>query len=199
MPEQYREGDEIPVRVLRVMDGDSLRVRDIRSRRNLEVRLEGIDAPEIGQRHSQSSRRYLERLARGQLSLLVTGVDQYGWVLGVLRKARADGRSLNRAMVEAGWAYHYEQYAPRARVLRDAQALARRERRGVWAGGDEPMRPWDYRRYRSRLESRGEWRRFPRRSRGRRRTGGYGLVLRLALALIVFFTVLRLLGELAGP
>lgn len=195
MSEPYREGDEVPVRVLRVMDGDSLELQDARSRRKFEVRLAGIDAPEIGQRHSQRSRRHLERLARGRLVLRVTGIDdRYGRVLGVLRKERGAGPSLNQAMVEAGWAYHYEQYAPRARVLREAQENARRRGRGVWADRGEPMRPWDYRRYRSRLEGRGEWRQQPHRSRRwrrRRRRGRYGLVLPLVVVLLLLYVITR--------
>lgn len=203
----YREGHEVSVRVLRVMDGDSLELWDEHAHARVEVRLDGIDAPEIGQRHSQRARRHLERLARGRLVLRVTGIDRYGRVLGVLRNERGDRSSLNRAMVEAGWAYHYEQYAPRARVLREAQALARRERRGVWAGGDEPMRPWDYRRFK--LQQAGKWREPLRRRRRtrwgrrrwrrRRRRCGYGLVLRLVLALIVLLAVMQALQAASGP
>lgn len=202
MSEPYREGDEIPVRVLRVMDGDSLQVWDERAHQPVEVRLAGIDAPEIGQRHSQRARRHLERLARGWLVLRVTGIDhRYGRVLGVLRKERGGGPSLNQSMVEAGWAYHYERYAPRTQVLREAQENARRRGRGVWADRD-PMRPWDFRRYRRRLEAQGQWREQPRRRRRarwgrrrswRRRRGRYGLVLPLVV-LLLLYAVTRL-GE----
>ena len=128
----------------------------------------------------------------------MTGIDRYDRVLGVLRKERGAGPSLNQSMVEAGWAYHYEQYAPHDRAMREAQENARRRGRGVWADRD-PMRPWDFRRYRRRLEAQGQWREQPRRRRRarwgrrrswrRRRRGRYGLVFPLVVVLILLYAI----------
>lgn len=53
---------------------------------------------------------------------------------------------LNTAMVEAGYAYHYQHYSGNcesAENLSWAEKIAREEKLGVWNGSHQ--KPWDYR------------------------------------------------------
>ena len=55
------------------------------------------------------------------------------------------GRSVNLELVEAGFAWWSEKYAPDDEQLAEAEKEARAEKRGLWAG-PEPVPPWEWRR-----------------------------------------------------
>lgn len=125
--------------VAHCFDGDTLKLRDRRV-----VRLAGIDAPELGrgqtqpQYYAREAKAELERLATGrQVALLAAGVndhDRHGRLVAELRLA--DGRSLNELMVASGAAFFYphRDLGPEFQErLRDLQAQAIHERRGLWA------------------------------------------------------------------
>jgi endonuclease YncB( thermonuclease family) len=121
----------------RIIDGDSLYVA------GTEIRLHGMDAPELFQRCRRDGREVLcGREAQRQLIALIAGqtvscerrdVDRYGRTVAV---CRVDGVDLGRAMVSNGQAVSYGAYL-------QEEAAARRERKGLWAG--EFMRPREWR------------------------------------------------------
>lgn len=146
---RYGAGKTLPIRILRVIDGDSLEVK----RRGLfqcfdrpfQVRLFGIDAPELSQPLGHEAKAQLERLCRGRLRLIVRSTDPYQRVVGIVERRR--GRpSLNEEMVESGFAYHHVRFAPNAEDLAGAEAKARADRRGIWGLEEPPQLPWEYRR-----------------------------------------------------
>jgi len=111
------------------IDGDSLRVA------GREIRLKGIDAPEISQYcQNRVGRDYAcgvaaknwlrARLQRGAVICRIEGNDRYGRLLG--RCQRGD-EVLNEAMVREGIAVDYGDY-------RSAEGAARREQLGLWSG-----------------------------------------------------------------
>ncbi|MDJ1159797.1 thermonuclease family protein [Chelatococcus sp. SYSU_G07232] len=120
------------------IDGDSLRLG------GRELRLDGIDAPELHQLCEREGHPYecgrlarrvlAERLARGSVSCDVVGDDRYGRGLA---RCKAEGKDLNAALVREGIALAYGAYA-------NEEAEARSARRGLWAGSFE--RPADWRR-----------------------------------------------------
>ncbi|MDE7242244.1 thermonuclease family protein [Desulfovibrio sp.] len=125
--------------VAHCFDGDTFKLRDRRV-----VRLAGIDSPELGrgetipQYYAREAKAELERLTRGQqVSLYSAGVsdrDRHGRLVADVRLA--DGRSLNDLMVASGAAFFYphRDLGPEFQErLRDLQAEAIRERRGLWA------------------------------------------------------------------
>ena len=120
-------------------DGDTMKLRDRRV-----VRLAGIDSPELGrgeatpQYYAREAKAELQRLAQGRrVSLLSAGVsdhDRHGRVVADVRLE--DGTSLNDLMVESGAAFFYphQDLGPEFQErLRDLQAQAIHERRGLWA------------------------------------------------------------------
>jgi endonuclease YncB( thermonuclease family) len=118
------------------VDGDSLRIGEAR------LRLEGIDAPEIGQKCSVGGREVdCGREARNHLRSLIGGnsvscsgwqEDNYGRLL-----VRCSARSvdLNAAMVRGGWAVAFGDFENEERE-------AREERRGLWQGDFQEPREW---------------------------------------------------------
>lgn len=137
------------VRILRVVDGDSLEVKYAGlfsfMRRPFPVRLYGIDAPESAQPYGQESRKQLETLVRrGGIRMDVVATDRYGRTVGLLYRRRR-AQSVNAEMVRSGMAWWYRRYGGRDLGFPEAEAEAKRRRRGVWRHGDRIRRPWDYR------------------------------------------------------
>jgi endonuclease YncB( thermonuclease family) len=130
-----------------VVDGDSL---EIHGRR---VRLHGIDAPEAGQRctdthgaaYNCGQRAALaldDKIGRQVTTCIGESSDVYGRLVAV---CRAGGEDLGQWMVRRGWARAYLKYST---AYAGVEALARSEELGIWAGESEP--PWEWRRRASR-------------------------------------------------
>ena len=126
--------------MVRVRDGDSIVV--LRSGRGIEVRLDGIDCPELGQAFGNAAKGHTSQLAFGRtVRLAGKGRDDYGRELAEV--FLPDGRSLNRELVAAGFAWWFRRHST-DRVLEALEREARTARRGLWADPD-PVPPWDYR------------------------------------------------------
>ena len=144
-----------PARVHWVIDGDSLEVA--MGREIFEVRLFGIDAPELAQPYGPESGDALRRmLGRQTFWLEEQDVDQYGRIVALLyHRDRNCRSSVNLRMVREGYAYAFTRYGGAELGFHQAEADARQGRRGVWResrrGGE---RPWDYRRYNRQMAAR---------------------------------------------
>ena len=134
-------------RVVGVSDGDSITVLDSAKRQH-KVRLAGIDAPELKQAFGQASKRSLSALVFGKTVAVGTEKrDRYNRQIG---KVLVEGRDANLAQVEAGFAWHYKQYAAEQSAIDqilygEAEADARSSHRGLWQDRN-PQAPWEYRR-----------------------------------------------------
>jgi endonuclease YncB( thermonuclease family) len=127
-------------KVVRIRDGDSIVVLD--GGAEIEVRLHGVDAPELGQAYGKRAKRRAGELAFGkEVRLESRGMDSYGRELAEVRLP--DGRSLNRELVSEGLAWWYRKYADDA-DLATRERDARTARRGLWADAD-PVPPWEFR------------------------------------------------------
>lgn len=127
-------------RVIRVVDGDTLRVRLSNGQRRY-VRLLGIDTPEVygsvqcyGPQASAAARRLLPRGTRVVLTSdrSQARVDRYGRLLRYVARGRLD---VDRQLVLLGAARVYVYGGtPFARVssYRSAQAAAQAAHRGLW-------------------------------------------------------------------
>lgn len=120
----------------RVIDGDSLMVGGV------EVRLLGIDAPELAQSCTrggepwpcgQEARRRLRGLVvRAEVACSGARRDRHGRLLAVCRLGELE---INRWLVEQGWAVSYDHYPA-------AERAARAAKRGLWSGEFERPRDW---------------------------------------------------------
>ncbi len=142
----YAQGQAISGRVVRVIDGDTVTLRD-EHRRMHRIRLSGIDAPECGMRYGHESKLYLEGFVLTKDAVVSSrGLDRYGRTLGAVMVGTID---INLAMVEAGMAWHYKQTSTKQStigfvVLARAEQQARVRRIGLWEA-EMPVAPWDWR------------------------------------------------------
>lgn len=134
-----------------VPDGDTIVVRDGK-RRRFEVRLQGIDAPEKGQRFGSLARRNLTSLVyRKPVEVDWNKQDKYGRLVGRVYVGDID---VNLSQADAGMAWAYRQYldemsARDQRLFLEAEKGARAEGRGLWRD-TSPTPPWEWRHRRER-------------------------------------------------
>jgi endonuclease YncB( thermonuclease family) len=122
----------------RVSDGDTLRIGNDR------IRIVGLDAPELDQTCTdatgaawqcgrESSQQLRELVGGGTVSCITEGRDQYGRYLG---RCTVDGVDLGATLVAQGFAIaSFPSYGAE-------EALARREKRGIWSGSFDTPRRW---------------------------------------------------------
>ncbi len=120
-----------------VIDGDTVIIDQEK------IRLEGIDAPELGQNCTMQGREYAcGKRARNHLRTLVKGgrfhcrawqVDKFERLLGQCFNGKED---VNAKMVRSGWALAFGSYQAEERAARQSGS-------GMWAGDFE--RPVDWR------------------------------------------------------
>jgi endonuclease YncB( thermonuclease family) len=125
----------------RVVDGDTVVVRLDRSRRLADIRLVGIDTPEMSTGCAgEAAKRMAERmLPRGTRVVLVSDptqdlADRYGRLLRYVMRGSTD---INKRLVKRGYAtvYVYDNTPfQRTRAYRAAAAYARSHQAGLWAG-----------------------------------------------------------------
>lgn len=129
----FAAGVASAVQQVKVIDGDSIVVNGV------EMRLEGIDAPEYqqicydtdkkGYRCGVKAREYLLKLTAGKkVSCKKLSVDRYKRQVSV---CYAGGTELNREMVRAGWAVAYDRYSD---DYAGEEKEARKYKRGIWQG-----------------------------------------------------------------
>ena len=129
---------DLPIRALRVSDGDTLRVElnGIEER----VRLICIDAPEKDQPFGLEAKQILTDLVmRQDLVFEFVEKDPYGRLLGFIKR---QGEILNQSMVEQGYAWNYDHYCGQRYQAQEDKA--RKARQGLWVDPN-PINPYDWR------------------------------------------------------
>ncbi|NLX55747.1 MAG: thermonuclease family protein [Planctomycetaceae bacterium] len=131
--------EEFSGKVVGVTDGDTIKV--LVNRKTVTVRLEGIDAPELGQSFGRKAKEALAKFVTGKIvTVKKTGNDKYGRTLVIVI---VDGTDVNARLVEDGWAWHYKMYNSDERLAK-LEVAAREAKRGLWAD-EAPLAPWDFR------------------------------------------------------
>lgn len=118
------------------IDGDSLRMN------GQEMRLKGIDAPELAQTCERQGRQVAcgreaaaalrRQLARGPATCVGSQRDRYGRMLA---HCRVLGVDIAAVLVREGYAVSYGDYLAE-------ETEARNDNRGLWSGKFEPPREW---------------------------------------------------------
>ena len=125
--------------VVGVTDGDTIKV--LRGGKVFKIRLNGIDAPELGQAFGKKSKEFLSTLVfRREVDVVVRDMDRYGRYIG---DVMIDGRSANAELVAAGLAWRYRAYS-KDPALAALEEEARAKRLGLWAD-PAPLPPWEFR------------------------------------------------------
>lgn len=129
-----------------VHDGDTLTLSH--SGGSDQVRLQGIDAPELAQAWGSESHLALQSAALHQtLTVAYDQRDRYGRLLGHVLDARCE--HLNLRLLREGMAWYYRAYACELpSSLRNqfdqAEQNARQTRLGLWQQS-QPTAPWVFR------------------------------------------------------
>jgi endonuclease YncB( thermonuclease family) len=133
-------------RVVGVSDGDTLTILTD-NRKQVKVRIAGIDAPEKAQAFGNVSKQNLSSLVFNR-RVTVEGVkrDRYGRTVS---KVLIDGHDAGLEQIRAGLAWHFKQYErdqsqEDRRIYNQAEEGARREKRGLWRDA-APVPPWNFR------------------------------------------------------
>ena len=121
-------GRQFDARVVRVADGDTMEAIPSGESRPVRIRLQGIDAPELGEAFSREATTLLRTLTLDH-HVRVDGrdMDRYGRLVARITAAGEDASS---ALVRAGLACHA--YVRDERLARD-ESQARRVGAGFWA------------------------------------------------------------------
>lgn len=128
--------------VTHVTDGDSVWVRPSWGGGAMQVRLHGLDAPEICQRWGQQAKAALQsRLLHQPVVVQARGHDDYGRTVARLLWT---GQDVGRSLVSSGLAWSYRS-SRSAGPYADLQAQARAGRRGLWSD-PRPQEPRAFRR-----------------------------------------------------
>ncbi len=128
-------------RCVGVPDGDGLVISHTEA--DFQVRLYGIDAPEIGQQFGIDAKQFLASRVFGMdVSIATLGEDIYK--RSIARVLDPDGRDMSCELVHRGLAWHFKKYAPYDSVLEFLQEDAKKARRGLWSKPN-PIPPWTWR------------------------------------------------------
>ena len=131
---------ELNGKVVRVIDGDSIEI--LCQKTTYEIRLEGVDCPEMGQPFGKTAKKFTSQMAFGKtVTVQVKELDKYGRTVGTV--ILPDGTNLCRELVKAGLAWWYRQYSD-DESLQALEEEAREAGRGLWALPN-PTPPWEKR------------------------------------------------------
>ncbi|MEM7364451.1 MAG: thermonuclease family protein [Pseudomonadota bacterium] len=126
--------------VLGVIDGDTIEVRDLKTREVLTVRVTPLDAPEAGQPYYDRSTQQLRRKLDNQTIVIEDrGLDSEDRIVG---KVYLGDRDISQEMIAEGFAWIFDPYLQDDRLLTDLHS-AREWQLGIWSVGATP--PWDWR------------------------------------------------------
>ena len=132
--------------VISVHDGDTVKISTLSGVR--DIRLEGIDAPELAQPYGPQSQANLSALVLNKpVTVAYSKLDQYGRVVGTVFTSSCQLANLTQLHAGAAWfykAYQCEQTASLRSLYAVAQTTASESRLGLWAATD-PEAPWYFR------------------------------------------------------
>lgn len=132
--------------VTRVHDGDTLTLVDAKG--ELDVRLQGIDAPELAQAFGSESRSALSALLLGkQARVAYASSDEYGRALGEVFGPNCEHANLKQVAAGLAWfyaAFQCELPASMREQFAHAQLQAQQARAGLWSHAN-PQPPWVFR------------------------------------------------------
>lgn len=131
--------DTLTGKVVKVTDGDTIAI--LVGNRQINIRLNAVDAPEQHQEYGQKSKEGLAELVfEKEVRVVTHGEDRYGRIIGDVFVGEAN---VNERLVKDGWAWNFIKYSKSQR-LAELEKEARAAKRGLWAG-KSPVAPWDFR------------------------------------------------------
>lgn len=124
-------------KVVSIHDGDTITV--LQGKRQIKVRLFGIDAPELKQPYGKKSKQFLVNLVAGQMvEVEESGEDRYKRTIGTIY---LNGTDISAQMVENGYAWVYRKFSKK---YTPQESKAKKQGLGLWRD-KEPIPPWEWR------------------------------------------------------
>lgn len=140
VPAQAKTAEKLTTEVVGVIDGDTISI--LKGGKEVELRLEGIDAPEEGQAFFEISRKGLAHAVLGKTVVVhLTGRDLDNHLTGRVYLGQID---INLELVKARLAWHCRPQSSE-KVLMNAEKAARKAKKGLWQQRVRPTPPWKYR------------------------------------------------------
>jgi len=127
--------------IIGVLEGDTIQVMN--GSEVLVFRLDGVDAPEIGQPYGTDAYAFTVSLALGKKAHVVTKAAQ-AWGIQAAVISLASGLNLSHELLKAGLAWWDRINVPHNDSLWKLEREARTLRRGLWDDAD-PIPPWEWR------------------------------------------------------
>lgn len=138
------EGATLVGTVIKIVDGDGLKLQTDDG--EVEVRLNGVDAPEMQQLGGREAKEFMSNLILGKsVSVIPVERDRYMRLIGRVYWGSTD---VGAFAVSEGHAWAYRRYLTKgtAHYCR-LEDQARSRRKGIWAH-ESPIYPYDWRRNR---------------------------------------------------
>ena len=138
---QARPASTYTAYVVRIIDGDTIHVRDITGEKH-RIRLAMIDAPEREQPFgTESTKKLSELLRQGTVRLKVKCIDKYNREVAFVY---CEGKDVSAEMLKEGMALHYHMNFDNCEMYDKFEAAAKRCHKGLWSQ-EKIEKPWDYR------------------------------------------------------
>lgn len=139
---QARPASTYTAYVVRIIDGDTIYVRDITGETH-RIRLAMIDAPEREQPlGTEATKKLSELLRQGTVRLKVKCIDKYNREVAFVY---CEGKDVSAEMLRKGMALHYHMNFDNCEMYDKFEAAAKRCRQGLWSQ-EKIEKPWDFRR-----------------------------------------------------
>lgn len=139
---QARPASTYTAYVVRIIDGDTIHVRDITGEAH-RIRLAMIDAPEREQSFgTEATKKLSELLRQGTVRLKVKCIDKYNREVAFVY---CEGKDVSAEMLKEGMALHYHMNFDKCEMYDKFEAAAKRCRQGLWSQ-EKIEKPWDFRR-----------------------------------------------------
>ncbi|WP_027159149.1 thermonuclease family protein [Methylobacter luteus] len=126
--------------VVGILDGDTLTVLNA-DKRQVKIRMAGIDAPESKQAFGTQSKKSLSNICFKKSVIIDDhGTDRYKRTLG---RITCDGIDANAEQVKRGMAWAYKQYLT-DQTIAGLEETAKASKTGLWVD-ENPIPPWEFR------------------------------------------------------
>ena len=138
---QARTGSVFTAHVVRIIDGDTISVRDMAGGLHC-IRLAMIDAPEKAQPYGEEATKTLEAILQGRIvRLKIKCIDKYNREVAFVH---FDDKDVSAEMLRQGMAMHYHMKFKDCALYDNLQEQAKKEKLGLWQS-ENIETPWNYR------------------------------------------------------
>ncbi len=127
-------------KVVGISDGDTFTLLTS-SKKEIKVRLYGIDCPEGKQDFGNDAKKFLSDLVfNKEVKVIEKDMDRYGRTIGLVT---IENSIVNEILLSEGMAWHYRKYDTNKR-WDELEEQARTDKKGLWKDPNA-VAPWTYR------------------------------------------------------